>query len=224
MKYGKFSTPWQVNDSAAAKIFQVGGSALTNSELLSVAVGLNPDQAKQLLNLASNDLHNLAKMTMTELSSVTGISTDKAIRIFSIFEICRRRSSTPKTVPTRIRSSQDAHNVIGPMLADLPYEEFWIILVSRSNTVISTNKISQGGISGTVTDVRLILNAAVEKLASGILLCHNHPSGNLTPSEADIKITKKIKDAAALLDLSVLDHIIVSSQGYLSMADDNLMP
>jgi DNA repair protein RadC len=98
------------------------------------------------------------------------------------------------------------------------------IIHSRSNTVISTVKISQGGISGTVTDVRLILNAAVEKLASGIILAHNHPSGNLSPSDADLKITKKIKDASALLDLSLLDHLIISSQGYLSLADDNLMP
>ena len=93
-----------------------------------------------------------------------------------------------------------------------------------TNTVISTVKISQGGISGTVTDVRLILNAAIEKLASGIILAHNHPSGNLSPSDADLKITKKIKDASALLDLTLLDHLIVSSQGYLSLADDNLMP
>lgn len=224
MKYNKFSIPWQVNDSAAAKMVQVGGSALTNSELLSVEVGITPEQSKNLLTLAGNDLHVLAKMALSELSSVSGITTAKAIQVFAIFEIGRRRNSTPPTVPQKIRRSQDAYNIIGPMLADLSFEEFWIILVSRSNTVISTNKISQGGIAGTVTDVRLILNVAIEKLASGIILSHNHPSGNLNPSEADIKITKKIKDACTLLDLSVLDHIIVSSQGYLSMADDNLMP
>ncbi len=224
MEYNKFSTPWQVNDSAAAKMVQVGGSALTNSELLSVAIGITPEQSKKLFDLAGNDLHSLAKMTLSELSSVSVISTLKAIQVVAIFEIGRRRNSAPPNIAQRIKCSQDAFNLIGPMLADLSFEEFWIILVSRSNTVISTNKISQGGISGTVTDVRLILNAAVKKLASGIILAHNHPSGNLTPSEADIKITKKIKDASALLDLSVLDHIIVSSQGYLSMADDNLMP
>jgi len=224
MKYNRFSIPWQVNDSAAAKMVQVGGSALTNSELLAVAVGITAEQSKNLLSLAGNDLHVLAKMALSELSSVSGITTAKAIQVFAIFEIGRRRNSTPPTVPQKIRRSQDAYNIIGPMLADLSFEEFWIILVSRSNTVISTNKISQGGIAGTVTDVRLILNVAIEKLASGIILSHNHPSGNLNPSEADIKITKKIKDACTLLDLSVLDHIIVSSQGYLSMADDNLMP
>jgi len=225
MKYDKtLLTPWQVNDSAAAKMVQIGGSALTNSELFSVAVGITPDQAKQLLNLAGNDLYALAKMTFTELSSVFGISADKAVRVSEIFEIGRRRSSTPSVLPAKIRCSADAFNLVGPILADLSYEEFWIILCSRSNTVISTVKISQGGISGTVTDVRLILNAAVEKLASGIILAHNHPSRNLSPSDADLKITKKIKDASAMLDLSLLDHLIISSQGYLSMADDNLMP
>ena len=110
------------------------------------------------------------------------------------------------------------------LLSDLKHEEFWILLLNRSNQVIDQVRISQGGVSGTVTDVRLILNAAVEKLASGIILAHNHPSGNLSPSEADLKITRKIKDAAILLDLSLLDHLIVSDQGYLSLADDNLMP
>jgi DNA repair protein RadC len=109
-------------------------------------------------------------------------------------------------------------------MEDLQREEFWILLLNRSNLVIDTVMISQGGISGTVTDVRLILNAAIEKLASGLILCHNHPSGNLSASEADLKITKKIKDAAQLMDLQVLDHLILSDQGYLSMADDNLMP
>jgi DNA repair protein RadC len=114
--------------------------------------------------------------------------------------------------------------VIEPLVSDLQHEEFWVLLLNRSNLIIDQKWISQGGISGTVTDVRLILNAAVERLASGLILCHNHPSGNLSPSDADFKITKKIKDAAAFLDLTVLDHLIISEQGYLSMADDNLMP
>jgi DNA repair protein RadC len=124
----------------------------------------------------------------------------------------------------KIRCSQDAFKILDGVLSDLRHEEFWILLLNRSNQIIDQVRISQGGISGTVTDVRLILNAAVEKLASGIILAHNHPSGNLSPSEADLKITRKIKDAAQLLDLSLLDHLILSDQGYLSMADDNLMP
>ena len=112
---------------------------------------------------------------------------------------------------------------IEPVMSDLPHEEFWVLFLNRSNQIIDQQRISQGGISGTVTDVRLILNAAVERLASGIILCHNHPSGNLSPSDADLKITKKIMNAAAFLDLTVLDHLILADQLYLSMADDNLM-
>ncbi|MFA6126358.1 MAG: DNA repair protein RadC [Bacteroidales bacterium] len=224
MKYDKFSTPWQVNDSAPAKLLQIGSSSLSNSELISVAIGITADQARQLLQLAGNDLHALAKMPVSEISKVDGISTGKALRISAVFEIGRRRRATPASIRPKVRCSQDAFHILEGVLADLQHEEFWIVLLNRSNQVIETVRISQGGISGTVTDVRLILNAAVEKLASGIILAHNHPSGNLSPSEADLKITKKIKDASALLDLSVLDHIIISDHGYLSMADDNLMP
>jgi DNA repair protein RadC len=210
MKYDKMLlTPWQVNDSAAAKMVQIGGSALTNSELFSVAVGITPDQAKQLLNLAGNDLHALAKMTFTELSSVFGISADKAVRVSAIFEIGRRRSSTPSVMPAKIRCSADAFNLVGPILADLSYEEFWIILCSRSNTVISTVKISQGGISGTVTDVRLILNAAVEKLASGIIFITTPPETS-PPAMQILKSPKRSRMHPGCLILLFL--IILSSR------------
>ena len=224
MNYSKFLTPWQVNDSASNKILQQGSGSLSNSEILSLAVGITTDQAKALLTLAGNDLHALAKMTIADLTAVDGISTAKAIRVISIFEIGRRRRITPHTPKPKVKCSQDAYHFVEGFLADLTREEFWLILLNRSNQLIETLRISQGGISGTVTDVRLILNAAVLKLASGIILAHNHPSGNLSPSEADLKITKKIKEAAALMDISLLDHLVVSSEGYLSMADDNLMP
>ncbi|MFA5872607.1 MAG: DNA repair protein RadC [Anaerolineales bacterium] len=218
------STPWQVNDSAAAKLVQTGSSALSNYEILSVAAGISEESSRKLLVLAGNDYHSLAKLTLNQMCQVDGITTTRAIRIAAIFEIGRRRRSTPATLRPKVRCSQDAWKVIEPLVSDLQHEEFWVLLLNRSNQIIDQKRISQGGISGTVTDVRLILNAAVERLASGIILAHNHPSGNLSPSDADLKITKKIKDAAALLDLTVLDHLIISDQGYLSMADDNLMP
>ena len=158
------------------------------------------------------------------MEKINGIGQAKAIRIQACFELARRRKAAPPAIRPKIRCSQDAWKLLEGILSDLQHEEFWILLLNRSNQIIDQVRISQGGISGTVTDVRLILNAAVEKLASGIILAHNHPSGNLSPSEADIKITKKIKEAAQLLDLSLLDHLILSDQGYLSMADDNLMP
>ncbi len=225
MKYNSvISTPWQVNDSAAAKLVQTGSSALSNYEILSVAAGISEESSRKLLVLAGNDYHLLAKLTLNQMCQVDGITTARAIRIAAIFEIGRRRKSTPASLRPKIRCSQDAWKLLEGLLSDLQHEEFWVLLLNRSNQVIDQKRISSGGISGTVTDVRLILNAAVERLASGIILAHNHPSGNLSPSEADLKITKKIKEAAQMLDLSLLDHLIVSDQGYLSMADDNLMP
>ena len=225
MKYDSvISTPWQVNDSSAAKLVLTGTGALSNIEILAVAAGISEDCARNLLVAAGHDFHNLAKMSLNSMTKIDGVTTARAIRISAIFEIGRRRKSTPATLRPKVRCSQDAWKVLEPMLSDLQHEEFWVLLLNRSNQIIDQKRISQGGISGTVTDVRLILNAAVERLASGIILAHNHPSGNLSPSDADLKITKKIKDAAVLLDLSVLDHLILSDQGYLSMADDNLMP
>ena len=225
MKYDSvISTPWQVNDSSAAKLVQTGTGALSNIEILAVAAGISEDCARKLLEASGHDFHNLAKMSLNYMTKIEGVTTAKAIRISAIFEIGRRRRSTPATIRPKVRCSQDAWKILEPLLSDLQHEEFWVLLLNRSNQIIDQKRISSGGISGTVTDVRLILNAAVERLASGIILAHNHPSGNLSPSEADLKITKKIKEAAQMLDLSLLDHLIVSDQGYLSMADDNLMP
>lgn len=219
-----------VEDRPREKCLQQGTSGLSNTELLAILIGTGTknqsalDLARLILHQTGNDLHRLGKLTIAEMEKINGIGQAKAIRIQACFELARRRKASPPGIRPKIRCSQDAWKLLEGVLSDLPREEFWILLLNRSNQVIDQVRISQGGISGTVTDVRLILNAAVEKLASGLILAHNHPSGNLSPSEADLKITKKIKEAAQLLDLSLLDHIILSDQGYLSMADDNLMP
>jgi DNA repair protein RadC len=219
-----------VEDRPREKCLRQGLGGLSNTELLAILIGTGTrnrsalDLSRTLLQQAGNDLHLLAKMSLAEMEKIPGIGQAKSIRIQAGFELARRRKATPPSVRPRIRCSQDAFKLLEGALTDLPHEEFWILLLNRSNQVIESVRISQGGISGTVTDVRLILNAAVEKLASALILAHNHPSGNLSPSDADLKITKKIKEAAQLLDLSVLDHLILSDQGYMSMADDNLMP
>jgi len=219
-----------LEDRPREKGLRQGVSGLSNTELLAILIGTGTkkqsalDLARLLLQKAGNDLHHLGKLTLPELEKISGIGEVKAIRIQACFELSRRRKATPPAIKPKIRCSQDAWKLLEGSLSDLQHEEFWILLLNRSNQIIDQIRISQGGISGTVTDVRLILNAAVEKLASGIILAHNHPSGNLSPSDADLKITKKIKEAAILLDLSLLDHLILSDQGYLSMADDNLMP
>ena len=219
-----------LEDRPREKGLRQGLNGLSNTELLAILIGTGTkkqsalDLARLLLQKAGNDLHHLGKLTLPELEKVSGIGEVKAIRIQACFELSRRRKATPPDIKPKIRCSQDAWKLLEGPLSDLQHEEFWILLLNRSNQIIDQIRISQGGISGTVTDVRLILNAAVEKLASGIILAHNHPSGNLSPSDADLKITKKIKEAAIMLDLSLLDHLILSDQGYLSMADDNLMP
>ncbi len=219
-----------VEDRPREKCLRQGMGGLSNTELIAILIGTGTrnqsaiDLARSVLQLAGNDLHQLGKLSLAGMEKVNGIGKAKAIRIQACFELARRRKSTPPTIRPKIKCSQDAWKLLEGVLTDLQHEEFWILLLNRSNQLIDPIRISQGGISGTVTDVRLILNAAVEKLASGIILAHNHPSGNLSPSDADLKITRKIKEAAQLLDLSLLDHLILSDQGYLSMADDNLMP
>jgi len=219
-----------MEDRPREKVLHQGLNGLSNTELLAILIGTGTkklsalDLARQLLQQAGNDLHLLGKLSLADMEKINGIGQVKAIRIQACFELSRRRKSTTPATRPKIRCSQDAWKQLEGLLTDLQHEEFWILLLNRANQVIDQIRISQGGISGTVTDVRLILNAAVAKLASGIILAHNHPSGNLSPSDADIKITKKIKEAASLLDLSLLDHLILSDQGYLSMADDNLMP
>lgn len=219
-----------VEDRPREKLLRQGMGSLSNTELIAILIGTGIrkqsalDLARLMLQQAGNDLHNLGRTSLAEMEKINGIGPAKAIRIQACFELSRRRKSTTPAVKPKIKCSQDAWKLLEGVLSDLQHEEFWILLLNRSNQIIDQVRISQGGISGTVTDVRLILNAAVEKLASGIILAHNHPSGNLSPSDADIKITKKIKEAALLLDLSLLDHLIISDQGYMSFSDDNLMP
>ncbi len=219
-----------VEDRPREKCLRQGLGGLSTTELLAILIGTGTrnqsalDLARIVLQKAGNDLHQLAKMSLAELERINGIGQAKAFRLQASFELARRRKSQPAMTRPKVRCSQDAFKLIEGSLADLQHEEFWVLLLNRSNQLIESLRISQGGISGTVTDVRLILNAAVGKLASGLILAHNHPSGNLSPSEADLKITKKVKEAAQILDLSVLDHLIISDQGYTSLADDNLMP
>jgi len=196
---------------------------MTDMELLSMVCDSVPI-AKKVKEIAPT-LQSLNKLTVDDLTQVPGIGESKAKKILSIIEMARRMKYEQVPIKTRIKSSQDAYLALVLMtnLDNLTHEEFWCMYLNHSNQVIKYIRISEGGISGTITDVRLIFNHAIKLLASGIILCHNHPSGNLSPSDADLKITKKIKDAGTLLDVSVLDHLIVSAEGFTSLADDNLI-
>ncbi len=220
---------WAEEDRPREKLIQFGRKALTEAELMAILIGTGSQNesavelAKRLLCSVGNNLHELSKLGLSELNRFKGIADAKAIRIMAAFELGRRRNESGIVKRERIVTSMDANALIRHLLIDLPHEEFWVIYLNRSNAVIKKEMISRGGISGTVVDSRLIFKAAIESLASSIILCHNHPSGNRRPSEQDIQITKKIKAAGQLLEIPVLDHVIICEESYYSFADEGIL-
>ncbi len=220
---------WAEDDRPREKLIAKGRHALSDAELLAILLtsGNKNETAVQLaqriLNDNQNSIHQLAKLQITDLKKFKGIGEVKAVTIAAALEIGRRRTEKIVEEKQKIISSKQAYDILKSKLTDLPYEEFWVIFMNRRNSVIRTECISRGGISGTVVDVRLILKPAIEYLASGIILSHNHPSGNLKPSHEDILLTKKVKEAAKLIDVSLQDHIIIGDSSYMSMADEGLM-
>ncbi len=222
-------TDWAVEDRPRERLWNKGPSSLSDAELLAILIGSGTknasavDIARELLALAGNNLSDLGKLTIADIRKLKGVGDAKAVTIVAALELGRRRKLAEANENPQVRSSADVFNIFHPLLEDLPHEEFWILFLNRANKVINRMKISQGGVSGTVTDVRIVLKNAVEYLASGIVICHNHPSGNNTPSEADIKITRKIKEAGELMDIQLLDHIIICGKDYYSFADSGML-
>jgi DNA repair protein RadC len=190
---------------------------MSNTDLLTLSVNENV-----AIKLAKYSLPDLSKMSYADLIN-EGLTRKQALVISSIFEISRRKTLSEIPEKMQIISSNDAADIFKPVLSELPHEEFWILLLNRANRIIKLHKISQGGISGTVSDVRIILKEAVLNTASGIICAHNHPSGNMQPSESDVQITKKIKEASNVMDIQLLDHIIICGSNHFSFADDGLL-
>jgi len=220
---------WAEDDRPREKLINKGRQALSDAELLGIllASGNKNETAVQLaqriLNSHQNSINQLAKLQLNDLKKFKGVGEAKAVTIAAALEIGRRRNDETVYEKPKITSSQQAYTILKSKLSDLPHEEFWVMFMTRSNSVIKTECISRGGISGTVVDVRLILKPAIECLASSIILSHNHPSGNLKPSNEDIFLTKKVKEAAMLMDISLQDHIIIGDQSYLSFTDEGLL-
>lgn len=220
---------WAVEDRPREKMLVNGVRALSEAELIAILIGSgNSDESavelsRRILASVTNNLNELGRKTISDLQKFKGIGEAKAITIMAALELGRRRKESEPTERPKINSSADAANIFKPLLSDLPHEEFWVLLLNRNNLVIDKMIISRGGITGTVIDVRIIMKMALEYLACSIILCHNHPSGNLIPSEADKEITRKIKDAGKLFDISVLDHVIVGNNYYFSFADEGLI-
>lgn len=217
---------WAEEDRPREKLKNKGIGALTDAELIAILIGSGTknesavDVSKRLMNAADNNLNVLGKKTLRDLMQVNGIGEAKAISIMASLELGKRRKLADILTKQKITSSKEVYELFSAMLMDLPHEEFWVIMLNRSNTIIEKYKLSQGGIAGTVIDVKIIIKKALENLASSLILCHNHPSGNIRPSQNDRVITNKLSDAAKYFDIKVLDHLIVSDNGYYSFADE----
>lgn len=220
---------WAEDDKPREKLLSKGASSLSNAELIAILIGSGTknisalELSKEILHLSDNNINSLGKKSIPELIKHKGIGTAKAITIVAALELGKRRKAEDILNQNKITKSIDVFNVFLPFLGDINHEEFWILTLNRSNKIIKKHKISQGGLSSTIIDNKLIFNLVLSDLASSIVLCHNHPSGNLNPSNNDIEITKKITEAAKLFDIKVLDHIIVTQTNYYSFADENLI-
>ena len=179
--------------------------------------------ARRILQAVANDLNELGKQSIADLLQFRGIGEAKAVSIQAALELGRRRQMAPLRDRPQIRNSRDAYLAIAGSLADLPHEEFWILCLNRANRVLQREQISTGGTAGTVVDAKVIFRRALHQRASSIILAHNHPSGNLHPSQADLDLSHKLVAAGKHLDIPVLDHLIIAEGGYYSFADEGKM-
>ncbi len=221
---------WSQEDQPIEKLLALGSHELSNAELLAIMIqtGL-PNKsalaiAKDILANYDNSLTKLAKASPKELMEIDGIGAKKAARIKATLELARRREIEDQGEDvTLIKGSQAAFQLISRRLGDLRHEEFWVIYLNRRHQVISLKKISQGGINATIADVRIIMRYALELSASAAILCHNHPSGNLKPSRADIALTEKIAEAGRIMEVKIADHLILAAGDYYSFLDEGLL-
>lgn len=221
---------WAEEDRPREKMLKKGFGSLSDAELLAILIGSgNREESavelcKRILNDVKNNLNELAKLSIDELMKCyKGIGEAKAISIVAALELGRRRKLSEIINKKQVTCSKDVYEYFSAIIGDLYHEEFWILLLNRANKIIDKQNISKGGLAATVVDVRLVMKLALEKTASAIILCHNHPSGNLQPSNEDILITKKLQESGEILDIPVLDHIIISDNSFYSFADEGIL-
>ncbi len=220
---------WAEDDKPREKLLHKGPAALSNAELIAILIGSGNSKesavalSKRIMNEVSDNFAELARLTIPDLQRFKGIGEAKAITIAAALELGRRRGASVLNEKPQVKDSKTAFILFQKELGDLNYENFCVLLLNRANKVLRTVKISDGGITGTVVDQRKVFKIALDNNATSIILGHNHPSGQLTPSAADIDLTKKMKAAGETLDLPVLDHIIVGDGNYYSFADEGIM-
>ena len=220
---------WAEEDRPREKLIEKGRHVLTEAELIAILIGSGSkdetavELSKRILASVGNNLNDLGKLSIHELVKFKGINEAKAINVMAAMELGRRRKEAEVAKRDRITTSKDVYDIMKPILLDLPHEEFWLLMLNRANLVVKKELISRGGVSGTVVDTKIIFKAAVENYACSIIICHNHPSGNRKPSDADIRITKNIKEAGKLMEIPLLDHLIVAENGFYSFADEGVL-
>jgi DNA repair protein RadC len=220
---------WATEDRPREKLVLKGSPSLSPAELIAILIGSGTKEesavevAKRLLKAANNNLNELAQFDIKQLKKIKGIGPVKAVIIAAALELGRRRIGEHAIQKKIVVSSNDAYEYFQSIIGDLTFEESHFITLNNASKVIAHHKTSQGGMAGTVMDPRLILKQALLDGATKIILAHNHPSGNLKPSEADISITKKINESAKLMDITLLDHLIITQKSYFSFADEGLL-
>lgn len=220
---------WAEDDRPREKLINKGSSVLSHAELIAILIRTGTkkesavDLAKRILDYVKNNLSGLVRMSVKELCQFPGMGKTKAVTILAALELGARISKAEALSKQQVTDSRTMYDFLKPRMAYLPHEEFRVVYLNRANKVIGEKQISIGGVTGTVADPKVIFRSAIEMLASSIILAHNHPSGNLKPSKADIDLTKKMKEAGALMEIEVLDHLIISESGYFSFADEGIL-
>ena len=221
-------TNWSEDDKPREKLMLKGKSVLSDAELIAILIGSGSrnesavDLSKRILASVDTNLNALGKLSISQLIAFKGIGEAKAISIIAALELGRRRRSEDALELKKVTSSKVIFEIMQPIIGELPHEEFWIIYLNNSNKIISKSQLSKGGITGTLVDVRIVFKTALEMGATALILCHNHPSGTLIPSDADKQITRKLKLAGESLEIKVLDHLIVTEASYFSFADEGI--
>lgn len=218
---------WSEDDRPREKLMLKGKIALSDAELIAILIGSGSRNesavalSKRILS-SVDSLNGLGKMSVSQLTNFKGIGEAKAITIIAALELGRRRRAEDAVDLVKVTSSKKVFEMMQPIIGELTHEEFWVLFLNNSNKIISKSQLSKGGITGTIVDARLVFKLALENGATGLILCHNHPSGNLQPSEADKEITKKLKLAGESLDVKVLDHLIITETKYYSFVDEGI--
>ena len=220
---------WAEEDRPREKLLEKGSGSLTETELLAILIGSGTknasalDIAKIIFSKANNNLNELYKCSISDLMQIKGIGEAKAITLSAAFELGRRRNIAEVRQKKQITSSKEIFNLMHPKIGDLKHEEFWAIYLNHKNAILGEKRISAGGITQTTVDTKLIAHNAIKLLATGIIVCHNHPSENCSPSHEDKVITAQINNAMKLIDCTLLDHVIISGERYFSFCDEGLL-